>query len=40
MPAQPPLIPIIQIDSGEARKLDVSIALQKIYSLNINKLII
>ena len=25
------LIPIIQIDSGEARKLDVSIALQKIY---------
>src|ERR1043166_944102 len=25
------LIPIIQIDSGEARKLDISIALQKIY---------
>src|SRR5438876_1077530 len=25
------LIPIIQIDSNEARKLDVSIALQKIY---------
>src|SRR6266480_103688 len=25
------LIPIIQIDSGEARKLDVSIDLQKIY---------
>jgi len=25
------LIPIIQIDSGEARKLDVSITLQKIY---------
>src|SRR3954452_17880365 len=25
------LIPIIQIDSGKARKLDVSIALQKIY---------
>jgi hypothetical protein len=25
------LIPIIQIDSGEAQKLDVSIALQKIY---------
>ena len=25
------LIPIIQIDSGEARKLDISIDLQKIY---------
>ena len=25
------MIPIIQIDSGEARKLDISIALQKIY---------
>ena len=25
------LIPIIQIDSGKARKLDISIALQKIY---------
>jgi hypothetical protein len=25
------LIPIIQIDSGEARKLDVSIDLQKLY---------
>src|SRR2546430_161624 len=25
------LIPIIQIDSGETRKLDISIALQKIY---------
>ena len=25
------LIPIIQIESGEARKLDISIALQKIY---------
>ncbi|GES95637.1 hypothetical protein GLOIN_2v1480993 [Rhizophagus clarus] len=31
MPALLPLIPIIQIDSGEARDLDVSIALQKIY---------
>ena len=31
MPAQLPLIPIIPIDSGEARKLDISIALQKIY---------
>jgi len=25
------MIPIIQIDSGEARKLDVAIALRKIY---------
>ena len=31
MPALIPLIPIIQIDSGEARDLDVGIALQKIY---------
>ncbi|GBC00783.1 hypothetical protein RclHR1_39780001 [Rhizophagus clarus] len=31
MPALLPLIPIIQIDSGEARDLDVGIALQKIY---------
>src|SRR4051794_21426047 len=31
MPALLPLIPIITIDSGEARKLDISIALQKIY---------
>src|SRR3954447_5110883 len=31
MPALLPLIPIITIDSGKARKLDVSIALQKIY---------
>ncbi|GES89640.1 hypothetical protein GLOIN_2v1878227 [Rhizophagus clarus] len=31
MPALLPLIPIIQIDSGEAQDLDVGIALQKIY---------
>jgi hypothetical protein len=31
MPDQPSLIPIILIDSSKARKLDVSIALQKIY---------
>ncbi|GES88718.1 hypothetical protein RCL_jg16473.t1 [Rhizophagus clarus] len=31
MPALLPLIPIIQIDLGEARDLDVGIALQKIY---------
>ena len=31
MPNQPSLIPIILIDSSKARKLDVSIALQKIY---------
>ena len=31
MSAQPPLLPIIPIDSGEARNLDISIALKKIY---------
>ena len=31
MPDQSSLIPIIYIDSSKARKLDVSIALQKIY---------
>src|SRR5579885_2755366 len=31
MPAQLPLLPIIPIDSGEARNLDISIALKKIY---------
>ena len=31
MPDQTSLIPIILIDSSKARKLDVSIALQKIY---------
>ena len=31
MPAQPPLIPIIKIDSCEARNVDVSSALRKIY---------
>ena len=31
MPAQPPLLPIIQIDSGEARNVDVSSSLSRIY---------
>ena len=31
MPALLPLIPIIQIDSGEARDLDHDLALQKLY---------
>ncbi|GES74095.1 hypothetical protein GLOIN_2v1878227 [Rhizophagus clarus] len=31
MSVQLPLLPIISIDSGEARNLDISIALKKIY---------